>query len=111
MRNARNPKEIGSANELNKLRNNQEDMDLQAILSSEQGRRFLYRLLGMAGIYRNHFDADPGVMAANCGASNLGLMVLSEMQRVDPESYVTMLKERIASEQRDAVFLQAQESS
>lgn len=105
--NATNKKHMESAETVSMLRKDQEDKDLALIMETDYGRRLLYRILGLAGIYRDSFNQDSKVMAANCGARNIGLQILAEMQRVDPESYVTMLKERIEIEKNDAETIKA----
>ena len=109
--NAADPKQIEAASLRSDLSQDQADSDLAWILADAQGRRFLYRILGIAGIYRNPFDSDHSIMAANCGQMNVGLQLLSEIQRINPEGYLLMLKERIESVKRDTDTIAASHMS
>lgn len=68
--------------------------DLKWLMAHKQGRRFMWRLLGVAGVYRTSFHTSGSVTAFNEGQRNVGLMLVSEIQEHAPETYFRMLMER-----------------
>lgn len=61
-------------------------------MNTEQGRRFIWRLLGLCGVYRTSFTGNSGTFF-NEGARNIGLMVLADVQEVALDAYLQMVKE------------------
>jgi hypothetical protein len=79
----------------------QEINDLKTVLSTRAGRRYLWRLLGQAGVFRLSFVAGaPDATAFNEGARNLGRSVMAEIMDEAPNSFLAMQKEAIDDEQR-----------
>jgi len=105
--NAANPEQIRSAALKVDRSIDQANADLAAVMSTPGGRRFIGSLLEVAGIYRNSFDSDPLVMAANEGRRNGGLQLLADIQRVDPEAYIKLLQERLKALQQDQATAEA----
>lgn len=68
--------------------------DLRWVMSTKQGRRFMWRLLSSAGIYRMSFSTDPLVMAFNEGARNAGLRQLNDIMEACPERNAEMLEDQ-----------------
>lgn len=66
--------------------------DLKWIMSNKRGRRFIWRLLSTAGIYRTSFTGNSTTFF-NEGMRNLGLMILQEIHEVCPDQYAEMVKE------------------
>src|SRR5574343_400737 len=79
--------------ELEKARK-QELADVQELLKHAAGRRYLWRLLGLTGVYQSSFSSDAMQMARSEGRRELGLVVLSDITGADPNAYTTMLKEQ-----------------
>lgn len=71
-----------------------EESDFKFIMGSKQGRRFMWRLLGITGLFRNPFAGDEGATAFRCGEANIGQQLLAEIHGLCPERYVEMLKEQ-----------------
>ncbi len=67
--------------------------DLQGILNSKAGRRFVWRLLDRAGVYRTSFNNSGSITAFNEGRREVGLFLLNEIHEVAPDAYLVMLKE------------------
>jgi hypothetical protein len=83
-----------------------EDNDLRALLGSQSGRRFIWRLLGQVGTYRSPFSPDALVMARDAGRQAVGQWLLGECGRVDGEAMLVMSREAAAlQEQREAIAL------
>jgi hypothetical protein len=71
--------------------------DLVTVLSTENGRRFVHRLLGEAGVFRTSFVmGDPNGTAFNEGSRNTGLRLLSRVMADAPDQYFKMLKENMS---------------
>ena len=68
--------------------------DLKGILNSKPGRRFMWRLLERAGVYRTSFNNSGSITAFNEGRRDIGLFLLNEIHEVAPELYLVMLKDR-----------------
>lgn len=66
---------------------------LRQTMQTEQGRRWLYRLLMFCDPFRNPFSSDALVMAQRCGEVNIGLQIIADMDEVSPELYLQMMKE------------------
>lgn len=80
-----------------RLAREKEQNDLRWVMSSKQGRRFMYRLLSEAGLYRLSFNldnTDPLATAFNEGQRNIGLTRLSEITEACPDRYTEMLAEQ-----------------
>lgn len=72
---------------------NNELNDVREIMAFKKGRRFMWRLLDTAGIYRSTFALENAVMAFNEGQRNMGLMLLADIMEASPEKYTLMMKE------------------
>ena len=77
------------------------DNDLRWLMASESGRRVVWRFMAKCGVYRLSFNPaapDIGATAFNEGKRQLGLELLSDVQRVAEGEYLLMLKERIGTD-------------
>ena len=83
----------------------QELQDIDTLMSTPGGARFIWRLLTLSGVFRTSFSSDPLVMAMNEGQRNTGLKLLSDVMEACPDKYFTMMrtaKARTAKEEEDA---------
>jgi hypothetical protein len=83
----------------------QELMDIDTLMSTPAGARFIWRLLTLSGIFRSSFSSDPLVMAMNEGQRNIGLRLLSDLTEACPDKYLNMMrtaKARKTKEEEDA---------
>lgn len=67
--------------------------DVKWIMSDARGRRFVWRLLEQAGIYRSSMAATPEVTAFNEGNRAGGLRLLTKLLAASPSEYLQMQKE------------------
>lgn len=67
--------------------------DLQRVMWTEWGRRFVYRHLSRAGVYRLSYNGNVNDTVFNEGQRNMGLMLISELLEVCPNEYRKMLTE------------------
>ena len=75
--------------------------DVRHVLSSVQGRRFVWRILDMAGVYRSSFTGNSSTFF-NEGARNIGLRVLSDVMDAKPEAFLLMQQEDKKRKERKA---------
>ena len=76
-----------------RLESSMEEDELKWVLSNKRGRRFIYRLLDRAGVWRLSFDPDLAIMSFREGQKNEGLRLLSMVTTHCPDRYTEMLKE------------------
>lgn len=86
--------------EVQRLAREQEINDFRTLMGTKEGRRFVWRLLSKAGVYRPSFSGDALVMAFNEGNRNLGLLLMSEIHEACPQRYGQMQKEHEENERR-----------
>lgn len=85
-----------------KVRRDQEKDDFKWLMGHRQGRRFVWRLLSKAGVFRTSFRSDALNMAFLEGQRNLGLLLTSEIHEVCPEREHDMKTENIQDGRRYA---------
>jgi hypothetical protein len=73
----------------------QELNDIKWLMAHKQGRRFIHRLLGRAGVYRSSFT-NSGQTNFLEGERNVGLFVINEMVEGSFDNYIIMLQEHKA---------------
>lgn len=66
--------------------------DVKWILSTPQGRRFMWRYLGECGVFKSSFVGQYQTFF-NEGERNIGLKLLADVNDAHPEAYVLMMKE------------------
>lgn len=81
-------------------RQEREQNDLRWVMSSKQGRRFIWRRLSRAGVFQPSFNTNNAVMAFNEGNRNAGLEMLNEIMEACPERYTEMLNEQKDAKER-----------
>lgn len=82
------------------LRREQQLIDLKEVMNMPEGRRFIWRMLGEAGVFRPSFVAGSSdTTAFNEGSRNFGLSLLAEIMAELPESFLTMQREAVNHEQ------------
>ncbi len=77
----------------NKLRKEREDDDLEQVMNTECGRRFIWKILSASGVFHSSFSSDPYSTAFNEGARNKGLELFNNLLSVCPDLYLVMAKE------------------
>lgn len=77
------------------LQRGQQAADLAWLMSHEQGRRIVARLLDLSGVERNSFTGNSTTFY-NEGARSLGVLLLAEVKAVAWDHYIAMLKEQRA---------------
>lgn len=67
--------------------------DLKWLMSNKRGRRFVFRVLERAGVWRLSFNTNALSMAFNEGQRNEGLRLMANITAHCPDRYTEMLKE------------------
>jgi len=79
--------------------------DVKWQMDSERGRKFIWRILEMCRVFntvcrkfneqtqKDDLCFDPGMMALNEGARNVGLNLFNEIMEVAPKKYMVMALE------------------
>lgn len=73
----------------------QEVEDFRQLMQTARGRRFVWRLLGITGVFRSSYRSGNGGldMAFLEGNRNVGLVLMAEIHSTCPELYAVMAKE------------------
>ena len=74
--------------------------DLQAVMATEAGRRFMWALLGDCGMYRASFNNSGSITAFNEGQRAIGLALTARITQECPEQYLAMQGEAIAADRK-----------
>jgi hypothetical protein len=80
--------------ESRRLEQEQEVEDLKYLMGVPVFRRFVWRQLDKAGVFRTSFSTNGLEMAFKEGNRNLGVQLLAEINEHCPERYVQMTKEQ-----------------
>ena len=70
------------------------DDDFQWVMSTKIGRRFIFRLLEVTGVFRNPYVGSREQTDFKCGEMNVGQRYLADIMRLCPELFHTMIKEQ-----------------
>jgi hypothetical protein len=61
--------------------------DIKEIAKTVQGRRFLWRILVMAGLFTTAFDPNDRVMCYRSGKRDIGNIIYDSIQMADPSLF------------------------
>jgi hypothetical protein len=92
MTNAADPATVKKREKTEKFLRDQEIADVKFLLSTQQGRRYIWKHMSNAGIYNTSFTGNSTTFF-NEGKRDIGLKMLAEVMEASPESYVQMMKE------------------
>lgn len=85
---------LAAKDKLDKLRRENELIDLSRVLDSRNGRSVVWRILEQCGAFRSAFvHGAPDVTAFNLGQQNVGQWLLSELSEVNPHALAVMKRE------------------
>lgn len=73
--------------------------DLEAVMGSPAGRRFMWGLLGECGLYRSSYHPS-ALIHFNEGQRSIGLALLARLTADCPDQYLTMQSEAIADQRK-----------
>lgn len=84
-----------------RLNREQEAEDIKQVMSSEQGRRFIWLQLTHSGVFTSSFNHDPYITAFNEGNRNSGLTLFNDIITLCPEQYLLMAEEAREAQERN----------
>lgn len=90
--NADDESQVVRARDRDKLRAERDAADLKAVLSTAQGRRFFWRLVGKTGLLRSSMTGNSQTFYLE-GRRSIGIELWDEMEQTAPEAYLLMLNE------------------
>jgi hypothetical protein len=93
VKNASDESQVRNAEIKKKLIDDQEKNDLRFILSTDQGRRFIWKQLQLCGVFKSSFTGSSETYFLE-GQRNIGLKLLADVMDADPESYLKMFKKQ-----------------
>ena len=70
-----------------------DDQDIENIMNTESGRRFIWSLLEETKVFASSFTGDNNSTNFNEGQRNAGLRVFSRVMAVCPDMWLVMAKE------------------
>lgn len=76
-----------------KVERDQEKADFAWLMSDKRGRRFMWRMLEVTGVYRTSFTGNSTTFF-NEGMRNVGLQLIANIHEFAPDAYTTMLDEQ-----------------
>lgn len=95
---------LAKARQRQELDQLQRDEDLRAVLSTEAGRRWLWRLLEEECLLlQDIYDVEPRAEARMLGRRALGIHLLAEAQRVSAGAYQAMVLEEAKAAREKAI--------
>lgn len=92
VKNAANKEQVKSAEYKQKRGRELEIDDVRSILSTQSGRRFMWRYMGELGLFRSSFVGHDATFY-NEGRRSAALMMLLDINEGDPAAYLKMLEE------------------
>lgn len=85
-----------------RLREQIRRMDMQAVMGTQAGRRFVWQVLaGRCGTFGASFTGEALTGAFNEGRRAVGLELMAALQEVCPEAYLAMLGEASSAQTED----------
>tara|TARA_R110000868_G_scaffold317394_1_gene578215 strand:+ start:1371 stop:1670 length:300 start_codon:yes stop_codon:yes gene_type:complete len=87
-----NPEHVKKAEAKRQIETDAEVHDLRAIMESQLGRRFMWRLLEQTGLYKTSFTGNSTTFF-NEGQRNIGLWLIAQVNENCLDEYTQMVKE------------------
>lgn len=88
--------------EVERVKQELESNDFRWLMGHREGRRIMWRLLSMTGLFRNPFvPGDAGLRDFRCGEQNIGQKLWAELHTLCPEMYYKMVREWQSDDRRN----------
>lgn len=100
VRNASNPREVARGKRLEERRRERELGDLRAVLTTEEGRRVIWRLLEHCAVFQSIWHPS-ALIHHNAGRQDVGHFLMAEVQEADELAYFEMAREARANRLRE----------
>lgn len=109
---ASNPKMVKNRKRREKRAAERKTLDTKTVMSTKEGRRFVYGLLADCGIYKASFTAPNGlVLAFNEGSRNVGLKLLAHLQECCLEEFHLAESEAAFTDKQEKQIEEAYETA
>jgi hypothetical protein len=99
VQNAASPAETTAAQKRRERRERRRHRVLKAVLSTPEGREYLWDLIARAGVYETPFAIEPVLMAFKAGRQNFGLEIVKELTQNHPAEFLAMEREARSRQQ------------
>lgn len=93
-------KQLADREQQQKLHSERQRDDVIHVMSSADGRRFIWRLLENANVFASSFTGDNNATNFNEGRRSEGLRLFNDVMRHCPDLYLTMAKEAKEDEEQ-----------
>lgn len=93
VKNAGDPKQVRDGKVKEQSKRDEELADMRFILSSVEGRRFIWRYLSRCRIFEVSYLGNANDTIFNEGSREIGLRILDEVTHADPRAYMKMVNE------------------
>ncbi len=98
VRNAADPEQVKEGREKEKFGRMLELDDIRKILATDYGRRFVWRLLGKAGVFESVWRQSAEIHYL-AGKQDFGHFIMGEVVESNPDALVLMMKEAKESDE------------
>ena len=89
--NSADQSQVKEAERKNRDKRKQQVLDLKEILSTEAGKRFMWRLVGKSNVFSSVWE-NSAKIHYNAGQQDFGHFLMSEWMEADSESFIQMMK-------------------
>ncbi|CNK23315.1 Uncharacterised protein [Yersinia frederiksenii] len=87
------PHKQAEATEVAKALRQRELNDITYLMGTVEGRRFIWRLLSLSGVFTTSFTGETNSTMFNEGRRNYGLTLFSDVMTACPDEYLIMANE------------------
>jgi len=91
VQNSADPDQVKKAKDKEKYNREDELHDLKQVLSTNEGKRFIWRYLEKCGVFTSSFTGNSETFFKE-GGRNIGLQLLADVQEANIESLIEMMK-------------------
>lgn len=92
VKNAGDPEQVKKAGKTIAAKRQRELSDLNFLMQSPAGRRFVKRIIDMSKLFIPRFGTEDGLQFA-AGLSYIGIKVIDDLEKLEPKFFVEMLTE------------------
>lgn len=97
VKNAADPRQVARAKKVEKERREIELEDLRAVLATDEGRRFIWRMISHCQVFGSVWSPNERIHY-NAGVQDVGHWLLAEVSEADEIKILEMMQENFAAE-------------
>ena len=94
VKNAGDEAQVSAAKKKERFTRNDEIDDIRAVLSTRNGRRFLWRVISHCGPFKSVWS-NSAAIHYNSGKADVGNFLMAEISDADKEAFFLMMKENM----------------